>query len=226
MMVTHQIADLSLSMEGKRVKIGGIVAQVKKINTRNGQPMAFVTVEDLSGKTEILVFPKMLVESPEAWQNDKLVLVSGKLSAKDKEVKILADKVEIFNPEKVSKEAKELASDQDSQGHMVTVDVEKDEIVEIDLSQEPEVNTLSASIGACFKKGNYLCQYEDQVFIVLPKSATKSKLLEIKEVLSKLPGDKSVSLAYKQNGDFKFAKTKMTTEFSQELNQELKNILS
>lgn len=221
MMTTHQIADLHIAMEGKRVKIGGIISQVKKINTRNGQPMAFVSIEDLSGKTEVLVFPKMLIESPQSWQNDKLVLVSGKISAKDKEVKILADKVEDFDPEKVSKEVRDLTGE-----HLVTVGVEKDEIVEIDLNEQTQTETLNDVIGECFEAGNFLCEFEDRVYIVLPKSATKAKLMQIKEILEKYQGEKPVLLAYKQNGHFKFAKTKILTSFSEKLNDDLKKILS
>lgn len=81
------------SVRGRSVSIGGIVSEVKKILTKSGDPMLFVTLEDTTAKTEVLVFPSMLQKNPAIWQMDKLLLVSGKVSEKDGDPKILCDEV-------------------------------------------------------------------------------------------------------------------------------------
>lgn len=81
------------SIRGRSVSIGGIVSEVKKILTKSGDPMLFVTLEDTTAKTEVLVFPSLLQKNPAIWQADKLLLVSGKVSEKDGDPKILCDEV-------------------------------------------------------------------------------------------------------------------------------------
>lgn len=81
------------SVRGKQISIGGVVSEVKKILTKSGEPMLFVTVEDTTAKTEVLVFPSILAKYPAFWEVDKTLLIQGKVSDKDGEPKILADKV-------------------------------------------------------------------------------------------------------------------------------------
>ncbi|MBW3569303.1 DNA polymerase III subunit alpha [Candidatus Parcubacteria bacterium] len=90
------IKDLSQSMEGKPVTIGGSVADVRHIITKNGQKMAFVKLADMSGEIELILFPRVLKQTEGLWRHDAVVLVGGKVSSKDKngnggETKILVD---------------------------------------------------------------------------------------------------------------------------------------
>lgn len=75
------------------VHVAGVVATIKKIVTKSGQAMIFVVMEDLSGKGEVVVFPKLYQQTAELWQETALLIISGKCSEKDGEKKILADKV-------------------------------------------------------------------------------------------------------------------------------------
>lgn len=86
-----------------RVKIGGIINKIQKINTRAGQLMLFVEIEDLSGRIEVLVFPNILEQTATAWQEEKIVLVSGRLSNRDDNLKILCDSVKVIKPNEENK---------------------------------------------------------------------------------------------------------------------------
>jgi len=44
----------------KIIKIGGIISSIKKIITRNGKPMLFLNLEDLSDRIEVIVFPRII----------------------------------------------------------------------------------------------------------------------------------------------------------------------
>jgi len=79
---------------GKSIKIAGIITKIQKITTKNGSQMAFVRLEDIDGGIEVVVFPKVLEAANDILQKDKLVLVKGKVSEKDKVVKILADQIQ------------------------------------------------------------------------------------------------------------------------------------
>jgi DNA polymerase III alpha subunit len=88
--------ELSQQRNGRQVKIGGIVNKIQKINTRTGQPMLFVEIEDLSGRIEVLVFPKVLEQTATSWQEDKVVLVSGRLSDRGGKLNIICDNVKVI----------------------------------------------------------------------------------------------------------------------------------
>jgi DNA polymerase-3 subunit alpha len=90
----YQIKDLYKLSEGSPVTVAGIVSIIQKIITKKGQPMAFVTIEDLSGKMEVLVFPSLLQNSAPMWQEEKVILVSGKVSLRDAEPKVICDRVQ------------------------------------------------------------------------------------------------------------------------------------
>jgi len=95
---SYSINNIREGDEGKRLKISGIISKIKKIYTKTRDSMLFVTIEDLSGKIELLVFPKILERDPTFWQEGKIVLTEGRVSTKDGVPKILVDKYEEFNP--------------------------------------------------------------------------------------------------------------------------------
>ncbi|KKT93123.1 MAG: DNA polymerase III subunit alpha [Candidatus Andersenbacteria bacterium RIFCSPHIGHO2_12_FULL_46_9] len=78
---------------GGQVRVAGIIIKITKIITKSAKPMLFVQLEDLTGKTEVLVFPSLLEQTSELWVEGAKLAVQGKLSDKDGEMKILADKV-------------------------------------------------------------------------------------------------------------------------------------
>lgn len=94
------------SKDGKQVKYAGIITSVKKKYTKNNTIMAFVTVEDLYGSTEIIVFDSCYNRSSGVLLEDNIVLVDGRLSIReDDDVKIVANSITDF--ETVAKQAQE-----------------------------------------------------------------------------------------------------------------------
>jgi len=87
---------LSRQRIGHRVQVSGIINKIQKVNTRAGQPMLFVEIEDLSGRIETLVFPNVLEETATAWQEEKVVLINGRLTDRDGSLKILCDSVKVL----------------------------------------------------------------------------------------------------------------------------------
>ena len=85
------IRDLSPTKQ--RTAVGGILTKLRKIVTKSGQPMAFAELEDLSGKIEVVVFPSIFSENTHLWQEDKLLLLSGKVQKRDNELKFICDEV-------------------------------------------------------------------------------------------------------------------------------------
>jgi DNA polymerase-3 subunit alpha len=76
------------------IKIGGIISGIKKIITRTGRPMLFLNVEDLSDKIEVIVFPSLIERNPSIFQENKIVMVSGRVDEKDGVPKLICEEIE------------------------------------------------------------------------------------------------------------------------------------
>ena len=81
---TVPLSTIKAEDDGKTATIGGTIAEIKQIMTKNGQNMAFVRLEDVSGEIEVIIFPSLLKDHPAVWQRDQVVKVSGRVSGKDK----------------------------------------------------------------------------------------------------------------------------------------------
>ena len=88
------LSDISPDLTGKLVKIGGVVSGIKKIITRTGKPMLFLNVEDETRGIEVVAFPAILEKNPAAFQENKIVLISGRVDNRDGVAKIIANEIE------------------------------------------------------------------------------------------------------------------------------------
>jgi DNA polymerase-3 subunit alpha len=88
------IKDINENKINKKLKIAGVITKITKFITKSGKPMLFVGVEDLTGKIEALVFAGTLERNPIIWQEGKIVIISGRISDKDEQFKILCDEAE------------------------------------------------------------------------------------------------------------------------------------
>jgi len=95
-----KIAKLDNIPNGKRIKIAGVINNIHKVITRNGKPMMFVTLEDETGNVETLVFPNILEQTRDLWEEDKIIIVEGKMSDKDGTPKVICDIVKNLDPSK------------------------------------------------------------------------------------------------------------------------------
>ncbi|MET1032926.1 MAG: DNA polymerase III subunit alpha [Candidatus Saccharimonadales bacterium] len=94
---TMPMSALKPEHEGRGVVLGGAINDVREIMTKNGAKMAFVKLEDKHAELELILFPNAYQQTAGLWERDKVILVRGKISAKDREgnlgeeVKILVD---------------------------------------------------------------------------------------------------------------------------------------
>jgi len=78
--------------DGQRVVIGGIISSVNIKATRKNDIMAFVTLEDVVGNIEVIVFPKTYQKYIKLISEDSVVVLSGRISIReDEQPKIIAE---------------------------------------------------------------------------------------------------------------------------------------
>ena len=99
----EECEDHGLSLDGQIVDMGGILTEVKGKATKKGAYMGFITLEDLTGQIECLVFPKVYERYQGMMAVDDLVVLHGRLSIREEEApKLLVEKLiplEAWHPE-------------------------------------------------------------------------------------------------------------------------------
>ncbi len=96
-LIEHQatsISDARKGISGQKVRVGGMISEIKKIITRSGKPMMFINLEDLSGKMEMIVFAEMIEKNPNLFEEDKIGFFAGKIDHRDAVPKIICEKAE------------------------------------------------------------------------------------------------------------------------------------
>ncbi len=98
---------MNLSKESE-VRIAGIAGKMREINNRKGERMCFVTLEDLKGVIEVIVFADLFKGCSELLKSDQPMLITGRVSREDENdtPKIVAGKIV-----SLSREAAALSSD-------------------------------------------------------------------------------------------------------------------
>lgn len=90
--ITRKIGEINQEDVGKREIIAGVINQVKKITTKkNNNQMAFVNLFDDSGSIELVVFPKVFAKNPQIWLPNRVLLIKGKVSSRERGLNIIVD---------------------------------------------------------------------------------------------------------------------------------------
>ena len=111
------------TMDGKPVKFAGIVTSVKKKYTKNNTIMAFVTVEDLYGPCEIIVFDSCYGRANGILLDENIVIVEGRLSVReDEDIKIVANNIRELTENEITRNENKVENTV-SRAKMLTLDI-------------------------------------------------------------------------------------------------------
>ncbi len=84
--------------DGAKAVVGGMITEKKIKYTKNNKVMAFLTLEDLVGTVEIVVFPRDYEKNQRLLETDAKVLIQGRISAEDDRAsKLICEKVRSFD---------------------------------------------------------------------------------------------------------------------------------
>jgi len=116
--ITKHAADLALKNEGdesapggellgielvnaednEQCRLGGIVTTIKVTTTKKGDTMAFLTLEDMTGQAEVIVFPKTYQKYRSILVEDAKLVISGRISTEEeKGGKLITDEIVPFD---------------------------------------------------------------------------------------------------------------------------------
>lgn len=102
------LKNVTPTIDGQKVTIGGLVTTLRTIITKSGTKMAFMGLEDKTGEAEVIVFPNLYEQIGQRLAQDVVVKVTGKISARDKEgnvmseAKMIADEIDIVSDKELA----------------------------------------------------------------------------------------------------------------------------
>ena len=91
--ITHFSGQLAETELNERVRVAGLITRVRPYQTKAGKPMGFVTIEDIQGVIELVIFPSIWEKSLALIEFDKIILVEGRVDSGSGEPKVLVDKI-------------------------------------------------------------------------------------------------------------------------------------
>lgn len=91
--ISHKIYQIS-EVEKGRVRIAGVVSGLRVITTRSGnREMAFASIEDETGKIEIVVFPDAFDQSRSLLAQERVILIEARIEERDERKSLIAEKI-------------------------------------------------------------------------------------------------------------------------------------
>jgi len=190
------------------ITVGGIITKIQKIVTRAGQSMVFATMEDLTDKIEILVFPRLLESNAEIWAEGNIVFIKGKVSDKDGVFKLLGESIRKIDLEEAKKDQ-----------------TEKDDEINNSENNNGYYQENNSMGGAGIVADSVKKQ---KIEITIPSSDDSKLLLQkLSDLLKAVPaGNCEVYLLLNlPDGSFRKIKTSRDVEYGEKILKKIKNIV-
>jgi len=109
--VSYFSGQLSEAQHEEKVRVAGLVTSIRPYQTKSGKPMGFVTLEDIQGVIDLVVFPRTWKQYSEMLVVGQIFIVEGKVDANSNPSKILVDSIQTEFALKVSVDADETIPD-------------------------------------------------------------------------------------------------------------------
>ncbi len=90
---TCSIQELPLQQDSSQVKIAGVVEELKIKRTKRGDKMAVLSLEDLTGSTEVILFPDTFNKASPLLKGDEPLFITGSAEIGDNSAKIIAQEI-------------------------------------------------------------------------------------------------------------------------------------
>lgn len=190
------IARLAELKKEKKARIGGVITSAKKILTKNNEAMMFCKLEDTSGDTEAVIFPRVLRDNPGLWEEDRIVIVTGRPSEKEGRMNMLVETGFEVTPQNIDQ-----------------VSVERPALIQADASDgecAPPFSPLSAN---------------HSVTLYVRAKLPETMLIKLRQILDAYPGEYTVYFQIDDIDGVRRVKSSSKISFNDTVVKELEGLL-
>mgnify|MGYP001584715583 FL=1 len=204
------IGQLNEKLVDKKIKITGLVAQLRKVMTKSGRYMAMGEIEDPTARVNFVVFPQAYDKIGALLDADKVYSVEGKLDMRGEDFQVIVDSLKPLSLDNILKAANENGLFDPSE-HIVGVPPLR--------SEEKAAEETGGVEGSEVAGGPYIIKLEE--------GTDPDVLKKLKPLLEAHKGDTTVEIHMPSGGMLKRVKVPFgVNTASAELQGELKKLLA
>lgn len=188
-------ASITEAQAGQMVRVSGIMITLRKIVTKDNANMAFGMLEDLTTSREVVFFPRTLEQYADLVTPDAMLLIEGRVTLRDAEIKITAEKIWPLGKQLDLMDLPQLEQRRPSRrGNSAFMRGGSSGQATSTPSFKPAAPTNYALV------------------VTLPVDADKHILESMKEIIHRHPGTTPVILRMRHNGSIKELQTKSAVD--------------
>ncbi len=208
------VKSMTRKMCDKNIDVGGLITLARRITTKKGDYMMYMTIEDPTGRIEVVIFTKTYNEFSPILQEGNTVFVSGKLDWRRDKFQVRARSIKKVSLERMIQNAKERGNYDPN---------ERVKMHEHNGAEEPKPEVEVAPEGVEAPAEAVVVQ---PFIIRVPKTAQLSSLEEVKQLLLKAKGDRPTEIHIEKNDQVKRIKVPFGVLVTDELKAGISKILN
>ena len=209
------IGSLNESFVDKKIKITGLLAQMKKVMTKSGKYMAMGEVEDPTARLGFVLFPKSYDEYCDKLEEDRVYSFEGRLSLRGEDFQIIVDKMSPLSLENMIAAAKTAGNFDEEERIVGLPSLKAEEHVE----EVKEDAKDEDAIGLVAEVGPYVIELEEKM--------SPDLLKKLKPLLEAHKGETVVEIHIPSGSVLKRVKVPFGVDVTNaELQGELKKLLA
>ncbi|OGP53859.1 MAG: DNA polymerase III subunit alpha [Deltaproteobacteria bacterium RBG_13_52_11] len=179
-LTTADTETLAEMVNGTQVSIGGLVAEVKEISTKKGDQMAFLSLEDMKGRVEVIIFPDLFRTVRPYLKVDVPVLIRGVLDKGEERHKVKASSLVPLDEAKKEKVSK-------VHFRLRTPGLSKDQLLRLK-------EILEENKGGCEALLHLIVPHQSEVIMALSPALAVEPSEQMRRSVEGLFGEKTVEM--------------------------------
>lgn len=201
--VEELIQEDNEELREQALRVAGVITTVKKIITKKGESMVFARIEDTTSGVEVIVFPTVLRDNQEIWEEDKVIMMNCRLSDKDGETKLICNHVRELHPENIKGVIDAL--------DQLMIGGDNGKNYYKSFQKKSKLDGVNSITG--------------HAYVLVPSAADDIITDKLKDMFEKHPGDFRLFLAVKSGSGYKKISTNYMVDGSNELKEEVETFL-
>jgi len=208
---------------GKTVTLGGLITRMKKVFTKSGSYMLYGELEDPTGRIEFVVFPRTYQQFHHLFEEDKIVIMEGRLDHRRDTLQFSCNSVKAVSLESMIANAKASGTFNEKENIMrkqksIEVEKKKEKIAESDIPSPPLDSAQQDE-----KKSQ---EWKDNPYVItVPEGIDTEKLKDLKHLLLENQGERQVEIHLGADREMKRIKIPFGIHVTDDLEQNMKKIL-
>lgn len=201
---------------GRTVRLGGLLTQFKRVFTKAGSYMAYASLEDPTGRIEIVIFPKVFTQFQQILKDDHLFIMEGRLDLRREVFQFSVNSVTPVSLDSMIKNAQ-----------AVGLFDPNEKIVRKQKVMDPVVHSdpLDEELGPPPPQQENADWQENPFIIELPPSVDLSVMEIIKQLLTENQGERRVEIHLRVGAALKKMKLPLGITVSEDLQNRLASLL-